>query len=293
MQNTIKILKISSKIHIIAYLCMYAVVFFAYDSSGVFSIEGNNDYQSFLVFVLTMLGIAFTLSMLRYRRVQKETLLVGELILVYDILQMIAMIVAAQKSFGMLTEAGPANDNISMLFSILAIIMSSMIATMLFITVIFDITLGIFKIQDYNITPDHETTTLEKSKSYIHIIVLAPLVATYIFSSLYTYGIFGLLFFMWLFLIAFPLPYGLFFTIIVKEWINNKKYIFAIGACVLYTYSTYGVFYNLFNEAVYCAAYRAGAVHIFGVEGLVGYINVIAGGVATVLLIIKAFRKKQ
>ena len=290
MQNRIKILKITSKIHIIAYLCMYAVSFVAYESSRVNMMEGNH-YQSLKIYVLTMLGLSFTLSMLRYRQVKMGKFQSGELILVYDILQMTAMIVAASKSFEMLNEARVAADRISSLFGTLTVVISAMIAVILFITIVVDIALGIFK-QDGNIVMEHSDVTHKKNiKSYVHTIVLVTLVVTYVFSSVYAYGIVGVLFFMWLFLIAFPLPCGLFFNIIVKEWIVKKKYIWAIGVYGLYMYLTYGVFYNLFSENVYGYSAGRNAMHIFGVEGVIGYINVIAGGIVVVLLVAKALQR--
>ncbi len=285
-------LKLLSIVHIMAYICTYAMAFIAYNSIDVDMFEGSG-CQSLTIYVLTMLGMAFTLSMLRYRQAKKGKLQVGELILVYDILQMFIMIISANKSLRMLEEIGITNDSINGMYSVFVLGMPIILSIILFITVVVDVALGILKKQKILVTQGNTVTKKKSTKSRINVMVIGVLVVTYIFSSFYAYGIYGLFIFVWIFLIAFPLPCGLFFYLIVKEWIENKKYIWAIGAYAIYMYLTYGVFHNLFNKNIYGYSSGRNAMRLFGVDGAIGIVNVIVGGIAELLLIIKALRKDR
>lgn len=283
--------KIINIIQICAYIFTYILVFNAYDASRVNNVDGSN-YQLLTVYVMVMVGLAFTMSMLRYRLVIKNRLDVRELVIIYDILQLAFMIMSVIKAIEMWEEAAFINDTISLLHSSLAMIMSYTILAVVIISLSIDIGLCIGKKNNDKSIQDEQPISKTYASSRIHVPVIVTLVATVVMCSLYSYSILSLVFFMWFFLIAFPLPMGLFLSSVVREWIEKKKYMLAIGAYVAYTYMVYGVLHNLFYKTIYGYSTGSSAMTLV-FDGFVGWINVVAGGIVVVTLIIKATKNRK
>lgn len=282
--------KLVSVISICTYLFIYAIAFNAFQFEGWFPGEWY-DYRDAYFDIIAIFGTGFIATLFGYLMLNSYNRIKGNvLIILSGILQVILMNGAYSKAKSLNKGASIWRDGGLAWrcdFIMIMLVVVSIVAIVQILAAVFNLGL-LFRSKEY-INEGVEVNY--DIKFYFHGVVLFTFISSAIVCYVFFLPILDAFDMIPRFLMGFGVPACILLLTVVNDWIEQKKYIHAIGAYLLYAYLVYGAVYRSV-PAVNYEIYSSKETHIF-FEHILEWINVAVAAVAVIKLIMMAMRNKK